>query len=217
MAVGRKSKKSTQRPWRPDFRDAQSLPDTKVIRTGFLLNFIAIALAMMILTLYVVREYSLQSLKRSVSALELQVADSTAQNRIILDSNKRFRENASVVEEVIAFDHQMLDMTGFIRSMSGLVPNGIVLSFVQLSHSDETTGKNKIPPFVIDLSGRISGDTGATPSQIINAFQRTIGELPILENREVDMDLTRFNRNNEFGYFDFTLQVRIMAPSGSES
>ena len=217
MAIGKKSKQGVQKLWRPDFRDVQSLPDTKVIRTGFLLNFVAIALTLILLSVFLVREYSLRSMKENVAALEIQVADSTAQNRSILDANKRFKESATVIEEVIDFDRQTLEMTKLIKELAGVIPEGMILSLGEMRYEAKIIGKKEIPPFVVNFKGRVEGTDTATPSQIINQFQEAILAVPELEAKEVSTDLTNFNRNNEFGYFDFTLQLKITSKTGSES
>lgn len=216
MAIGRRSKKVVQRRWRPDFREVDTLPDTKVIRTGFLLNFVAIVLALGVLAIFVVREYSLQNMKREVASLELQVADGTPENRILLDANKRFKESASIVEEVIDFDRQILDLPAFIKSLASLVPDGMILSLVEMRFSDEQVGKSKVPPFVVNFKGRVTGTEATTPSQIVTDFQKSILGVPEVESMDVTTDLTSFNRNNEFGYFDFTLQVKIVGKSDSK-
>ena len=213
MALGRKNNKAAQRLWRPDFRDAQSLPDTKVIRTGFLLNIVAIALTLSVLTFYVVNEYTLQTVSKTLSLLEAQVAGNTPANRQILDDNKRFKQTAAIIEEVVAFDHAVLDIPVFLKELTATRPDSIIFSVIDMKHGAAATRGNR-PPFVIDLSGRIEGVTDATPSQIISFFQRSIGELPSLAGPVLAMDLIRFNRNNQTGHFDFTLQIVIPPESG---
>jgi hypothetical protein len=178
---------------------------------------VAIALTLILLSVFLVREYSLQSMKKNVAALEVQVADSTAQNRSILDANKRFKESASVMEEVIDFDRQVLDMTKLIKELADVIPEGMILSLGEMRYETKIVGKKEVPPFVVNFKGRVEGTATATPSQIINQFQKAILAVPELESKEVMADLTNFNRNNEFGYFDFTLQLKITSKSGTES
>lgn len=209
MATLRKRKNATQRLWRPDFRDVQSLPDTKVIRTGFLLNFVAIALALGCMTFYGMQEYSLQTLIKSVQELEQQVASSTSQNRTILDTNKRFRQSAEVVAEAVAFDHQALQFHPFVSQLAEALQEGMVLSVIDLQSSTIIEQSEKVPPFVVELKGQVLEDAPAKPAQVLNAFQEALKELPALEGKNLEMEMARFSRNNEFGHFDFTLLVKI--------
>lgn len=217
MALGRKDKKDTQKLWRPDFRDVQSLPDTKVIRTGFLMNFVAIAVTVAVVVFYVFREYELQSTARMVASLETQVADGTSENRSILESNKRFKQSSSLMEEVVAFDRKIVDYADLINQAARVLPDGLVFNQLSLAASDEQAGKNKLAPLRMEITGRISSAGARTPSQILTDFQEKLAALDCVAGRDLGMELTRFNRNNEFGFFDFTLLVIIPYESGSES
>jgi hypothetical protein len=210
MAFARKSKRTVQRLWRPDFRELQSLPDTKVIRTGFLLNLLAIAVTLGVLTAYLIKEYTLQTVAGSVTQLEQQVAGGTAENRAILDANKRFKQSAAVMEEVIAFDLQPVNYPALVRDVAAVIPQGMLLTALELRADDGVPAKGKEPPFVAEFAGRIgSTSDGSTPSQVLSRFQDAIGNIPSLAGKQLQMDLTRFNRNNELDHFEFTLIVLI--------
>lgn len=216
MALGSNTKKVTQRPWRPDFREVNLLPDTKVIRTGFLINFVAISITLLVATLYVIKEYSLQSVMAQVRELESQVADNTASNRSMLDANKRFKQSSSIMEEVIAFDRQLLDFPGFIKDITGILPQRVVLSGIELKSAQGLGGKVNEPYFSVELKGRILAGEGLTPSQVLSNFQDEIKGLPSINERSVEMDLVQFRRNNELGYFDFTLELMIPPEKASK-
>ena len=204
-----RSKKSTQRKWRPDFRETQTLPDTKVIRTGFLLNFIALSLAMLCLILYGMREYKLQSLNSSVKSLESQVAESTSRNRAILDTNKRFRQSAEVVAEAVAFDSQAVPFHTFIAELTTLHQEGMVLTAIDMQHSSEIGIGAIDAPFIVELQGKVLDTAPSKPAQLLSDYQTAIENLPVLKGKTIDMEMARFNRNNELGDFDFTLLVKI--------
>jgi len=216
MALGRQNKKAAQRLWRPDFRDVQVLPDTKIIRTGFLLNFVAIAITLALIMLYLFKEYSLQSITQSVNSLERQVAESTPENRAVLDANKRFKQSAAIMEEVIAFDRQVVDYPVFIRELSSVLPMGVLLNELDMRSSQQKRANNVIAPLSVELTGVIVGSTSETPSQILTQFQDSIRELPSVAGQDLEMDLRQFQRNNELGNFSFTLQVLIHAESASK-
>ena len=215
MALGSNKKKVTQRLWRPDFREVHLLPDTKVIRTGFLINFVAISVALLVVTLYIFKEYSLQSLTSQVKELQSQVSAHTSDNRSILDANKRFKQSSSIMEEVIAFDRQLLDFPLFIKEITLILPARVILSAIELKSVQGWDGEANVPSFSVELQGRILGGEDQTPSQVLSDFQDKISQLPTIDEREIDMNLIRFRRNNEFGFFDFTMEVMI--PPGKAS
>lgn len=203
--------------WRPDFRDTQSLPDTKVIRTDFIVNFLALAITLVAVTAFVFKEYSLQSLISSVRTLEEQVANHSNQNRLLLNQNKRYKQSAEILEEVIAFDRQVLDYPAFIIELSSSLPPGVVLSRLDLRSDTATKSADSVPPLVVELTGRVTATNTRTPSQILEAFQVALGALPSTADRRIETDLIRFNRNNQFGHFDFTLQVVVPAEESASS
>jgi hypothetical protein len=209
MASLTKSRTPQQRQWRPDFRDTQTLPDTKVIRTGFLLNFIGISLAIICLTLYGIREYTLQSLGKNLDSLSNEVVSATAENRKILDINKKFRQSAEIVTEAVAFDTEPVSYHRFLSQLGDALQEGMKLEKIQMSASSDTPEKGKIPPFKITLDGKVLEDAPVTPAQVLSSFQDGILQLSCLEGKQIEMEMVRFNRNNEFGHFDFTLLVKI--------
>ncbi|NDV62579.1 hypothetical protein G0Q06_08960 [Puniceicoccales bacterium CK1056] len=217
MALGSNKKKVSQRLWRPDFREVSVLPDTKVIRTGFLINFVAISIALLVVTIYVIKEYSLQSLTAQVRELQSQVADNTASNRSILDTNKRFKQSSSIMEEVIAFDQQLLEFPLFIKEITLILPQRVILSEIQMKSAEGLDGETNAPYFSVDLKGRILAGSVMTPSQVLSNFQDEINKLPSMKGRQIEMDLVQFRRNNEQGYFDFTLELMIPPEKGSKS
>jgi hypothetical protein len=208
ISLGR-SKKVPQKLWRPDFRDTQTLPDTKVIRTGFLLNFIAIAIALAALSAYLVKEYNLQGLIREVNKLTVQVDGNQSLNRSILDVNKKFRQNAAVVEEAIAFDFQPVPLSDLIAELSGSLQEGMLLKSIQIKYGDDSPDSNSGVSMLAIMAGRVLEEAPGTPAEILDNFQNAIRELPLLGERTVNMDMMNFGRDNEFGYFDFTLSVEI--------
>jgi hypothetical protein len=209
MATLGKSKKANQRLWRPDFRDVQSLPDTKVIRTGFLLNFIAISLALGSVTLSGMREYSVQTLSRSVNEIERQVKEGSPQNRSILDINKRFLQSAEIVAEAVAFDSQPLQLHPFLSEVSGSLQEGMILSVIDMQIDTRPIDGEEFPPFVVELQGKILETAPAKPAQVLSDFQEAILDLPSLTGKSIEMEIARFSRNNKIGDFDFTLLVKI--------
>ena len=209
MATLGKSKKIPQKPWRPDFRNIDSLPDTKVIRTGFLLNFVGICVAATCLIMYGYRELTLQGLSKSVRELQAQVESATTADRQYLDLNKKFVQGAELLSEVIAFDTEPVKYHAFLAEVEKSVQTGMQLTGIILQHSGAEPGKSGIPPFHIELVGRVLENAPVTPAQVLNNFQTSIKGLPSLAGKEMEMEMVRFNRNNEFGYFDFTLLVKI--------
>jgi hypothetical protein len=209
MATLSKSKKALHQSWRPDFRNTQTLPDTKIIRTGFLLNFVGISLAAICLTMYGIREFTLQNLAKSVNELKLQVEGATSSDRQSLDTNKKFLQSAEIVSEAIGFDAEPIEFHSFLAEAGDTVQDGMHITSVTLNHSGGQPGKSGIPPFNIEIVGKVLENTSVTPAQTLSNFQGSLKGLASLSDKELVIEMLRFNRNNEFGYFDFTLLIKI--------
>lgn len=205
-------KKQSQRLWRPDFRHVELLPDTKTIRTSFILNFLAIALVVAFGSAYLIKEYSYQNLKREAQRLEVQVSSNTNKNRQILDTNKRFQESSVIVSEVVAFDWQPVPFYSLIEDLSGALQVGMVINSLQVSNFQDQVGKKKSYAMLLEIKGKVLEDAPVTPAQLLKNYQDALRGMPSLNGTEVDIEMTRFGRNNELGNFDFTLQVKIPIP-----
>ncbi len=209
MAGLMNKKKHSNRTWRPDFRNVESLPDTKTIRTSFLLNFIAVALVVAVGSAYIIREYSYQNLKREVKSLEVQVSNNMNKNRSILDTNKRFEESAAVVAEAVAFDWQPVKFYDLVEDFTDVMQEGMVLTNVQLSNIQDQVGKKKRNVLLLELKGKVLENAPVTPAQLLKNYQDALRKMPCLNGAEIDIEMAQFSRNNMMGNFDFTLDVKI--------
>ena len=209
MAAFSKPKKVNQHPWRPDFRDASTLPDTKVIRTGFLLNFIAVVAALAAASVYGVREYSLQALSSSADSLREQVEAASSRNREILEQNRRFRSSSDVVGEAVRFNWQPIPYSGYVVDLSRVLQEGVMLSFIEVSTLARVEGNDRQVLLQSRLTGRILDSVRGTPSQALQALEVSLRNLDCFGEREVRVETSQFGRNNQFGYFDFSLMVEV--------
>lgn len=216
MVALSKPKKVIQRPWRPDFRDVSTLPDTKVIRTGFLLNFIAVVAALGAASVYGVREYSLQALASSVSSLREQVESASDRNREILEQNRRFRTSSAVVAEAVAFDWQPVSYSSYVTDVAKVLQEGVMLTSLEVSTTTRLEDKEQQVLMQSRLTGRILDTISGSPSQALQALEVSLRRLPCFGERSVRVETSQFGRNNQFGYFDFALLVEVQleeAPS----
>ncbi len=209
MATLGKRNKVVQKPWRPDFRNTEALPDTKVIRTGFLLNAVGVVVALACVIFYGYKEADLQSLASSVRTLQKQVEDATSRDRQILDTNKKFVENASIVSEAVAFDTEAIKFHDFLSQLGDVVQKASLLTDISISHGKGVDSVAKSPPLSINLTGKVFEESQATPAQVLETFQKAILGMECLQGKNPTIEMGRFSRNNDLGHFDFTLTITI--------
>jgi Tfp pilus assembly protein PilN len=205
----RNKKKLEQALWRPDFRDRQALPDTKAVRTTFLLNFVSIAIALVLGSYYAHREFSIANLGASVGFLRNQVDAGRPGNRSLLESNRQFKEVEQRARDIIAFEEQPMDNAGFIRELAVMLPDSVVLERLRMFPRRSERGNQSVSGYMIQIDGTIVGGDEKSPSEVIADLQERLKQTESLSGSEPDIDLTRFNRNNELGIFGFSLQITI--------
>lgn len=129
------SKKEIQPYWRPDFKIQSTLPDIKVVRTDFIINFIAVALVLVVGFSLLQREYRAFSLRGTIEDMEQRIRISEADDNIKLRASERFREAAQHVVELQRFYSSPLPAHEFLAELALLKPKDLIFSRVMLSES----------------------------------------------------------------------------------
>jgi hypothetical protein len=217
MAWKRKSKQDKQRPWRPDFRVVDTLPDTKVIRTNFLLNTIAVTVTLALLVYVSLQEYNLHSLRNDLQLMTAQVEGGNAANRQLLNLNRDWLKASGPVKEAVRFHDPAIDHHDFLVQMADARPDGIIYSSINIVYSDAKPGKDGKVPLRIDLAGRIVGDEDSSPALVLEELQQQLRTLPVLLNRVDSITVAQFNRDSALGVFTFVLNVRLLTQPVSPS
>lgn len=141
--------------WRPNFRISATLPDIKVVRTGFLVNGVAIAFAVIALFMVLQKEYRANALEKSVDSLQAQVDNSAAQNKTNLALNARFLTAGKYVEELHRFHESPFQMDALMVNLSNSVPEGLIFNTLKLDEVPITVAKKQELGFRITISGTV--------------------------------------------------------------
>lgn len=209
MLFSQRSKRNQQPAWRPDFRDPETLPDTKVIRTNFLFNFVAITLMLVGVGLVIHVELSIRAVMAERAALQEQVSGADEQNRALLERNRLWLQYAAPAQEVVRFVATPLDYVHFLTDLAEMRSDGIVFGSIQMGYLNAERNQRDTPPFRIQLTGKITGGADGTPAEIIAHFQQQLREMGDLRDRIIDMSVRQFDRDNDLGVFSFSLEIRI--------
>ncbi len=122
--------------WHPDFRKAERLPDTKVIRTKFFVNFAAAAVTAALALYFVYQEYSISNVAAQVSDWQVKIdANKRASDQAVAVSRK-FADDGKKLAELEAFMKPRLVLSEFLVHLGSVQPDGITI----LSVSVEETG-----------------------------------------------------------------------------
>ena len=118
--------------WHPNFRVVETLPDTKIIRTSFLINAGAVLLALGAATVLVIREQDLADLRAQTSAWEARILESTPKYTQAIKLQKQFTDAAERIKEIDAFVTTDLVASDVLRRLADTLPRLTTLDSVAM-------------------------------------------------------------------------------------
>ena len=168
--------------WHPDFRNTSRLPDTKVVRTSFFVNGVAIMVTL-VLALYVVySEYSLHNIRGQIADGQRQIdSDKMGSDRALI-LFKKFQEEEKKLIELRDFQASKIAGSDFLVHLGKSLPPGVVLNSVDYG------------PAKILLRGHVYGP----PDDAIghaSAYVDALGKYPALAPLFETITLTGINRD----------------------
>lgn len=115
--------------WRPDFRDADSLPDIKTVRTSFFVSALALSLAIISLMQVGFQEYSIFSAKSKVDVVTAEIASRQGVHAKAIGMNNQFIEKSRRIDEIDTFEgDQMIASDLLLDVGANLLPGMALLS-----------------------------------------------------------------------------------------
>jgi hypothetical protein len=217
------SKRDIQPYWRPDFKIQSTLPDIKVVRTDFIINFIAVALMLIAVFTLLQREYRAYSLRSSIAGMERRIRVSEVDDNLYLKESERFRKSAQSVEDLQRFSRAPFTPHELLAELSLLKPEGLIFSRMVLTESVSSRkgkgrGKAAAKPQVA-YAIRITGDVQGLP--ILTQFKGVLQASPSLnlEGFEVMVDESIQQRNASTGITPFQVSISLTpetAPAASK-
>ena len=205
----RRNKKTEHALWRPDFRDAETLPDIKVIRTDFLLNLVAISIAFAMLSFFAYREYRAFGLAKQVDGLTQNIAENQKQDELNVARSKEFAALQRSMVEVIRFDNVPVAPAPLLADLAEIQPESIILERVNFSGAIEKQGKKKSVQYTMVLGGTVEHTEARPASVVITEYLEALEELPSIAPYFIESAQPGFDRNESLGLFLFTIRVTL--------
>lgn len=206
-------KREIQPYWRPDFKIQSTLPDIKVVRTDFIINSIAVALALIAGFTLLQREYRAYSLRSAIVGMEQRIRVSEADDNLNLQESARFRESAQSIEELQRFFRVPFTAHDFLAELSLLKPKGLIFSRVMISEAVITSkkkgqGGTAAKPqvkYTINVTGDVRELT------VLTQFKGALKASPLLnpEGFEVMVNESMQQRNAATGITPFQVSISL--------
>jgi hypothetical protein len=143
-------------PWHPDLRNPDLLPDTKVVRTAFFVNGIAIVAAVALALYLGIQEWKLFEVKKQIGAWQRQIDNDKKESADDVALFGQFKLEAAKTNEVEAFIHSKPIISEIILRLGTITPKKI--AFDSLDFKD--TGLS-IRATIKGAPDRSSGDASA--------------------------------------------------------
>jgi Tfp pilus assembly protein PilN len=118
--------------WHPNLRNRERLPDTKVVRTLFFVNFAAIMIAASLLVYFFYQEYRINNLNRQVVDWQTQIGTNkkSAAQAVIL--SKKFAEEEKKINELNEFLKRRLVLSEFLLYLGRTLPADLAMDTVEV-------------------------------------------------------------------------------------
>ncbi|WP_309385534.1 hypothetical protein [Cerasicoccus frondis] len=202
--------------WRPNFRDNDVLPDVKAVRTNFLVNFIALALAIIVSGWFIYQEFQAMSVQSQIEDLQAQIQAKSKDNRNNLKLSSEFNKSTPQAEDLLSFYRGYQYPLDVIMALSESRPKTIALQSLVVGSYTRNVGTTRRPQLVVSprytLRVVLKGNDEESLEQV-NAYKKILSELPIFKDRVDSIDEDRPTRNEELGLFEFTIVINLKEAS----
>ena len=138
--------------WHPNFRNHERLPDTKVVRTQFFVNFAAIAVSASLLLYFSYQEYRIKNLHHQVAEWQAQIDTNKKASIQAQVLSQKFAEEAKKIGELEKFVQPHVVLSQLLMNLGSTLPpdmavdaaeireNGVELRGVAAGTPDEASG-----------------------------------------------------------------------------
>ncbi len=182
--------------WHPNFRDHERLPDTKVVRTQFFVNFVAIAVAACLLLYFSYQEYRINSVGHQVADWQAQIDTNRKASEQAVALAKKFADEEKKIDELGAFMKQRVLLSQFLEHLGSSIPPNLAFDIVDV----RDTG--------VDLRG-IAAGTPDEASGHTSAYVEQLKQDKTLSAIFEDTALNRLERDQANGRLTFDIFLRF--------
>lgn len=201
------TKKSDDQPvtaprWHTNFRNFDTLPDTKVVRTTFFINTAAIVVAVSMGLWLGFREYTNYNIRQQQADAQQQIESNSKQNAEALKLSKIFAAEEKKLNEAAAFMRVPIGLEEFIEIIGLSLPKEISIDFTE----KRITG-DKIE---FELRGRAAGSNDQATG-IANTYSNMLQSHPRLGKVFNTIELKSVERDNSGTFMFFNILLTLKA------
>lgn len=204
----RKPKSIAQPAWRPNFRIVEELPDTKAIRTDFMLNFVFVALALLAGVYLLNIQLQIWTTKSSISTYEKKIVAGDADNKKFLRQSADFERQSKNLNEALDFVRAQIPPNNLLQAVQDSRPEQLVLTSVTVGPRSVTKGRSRTNYYDITINGNAIG-AAAEATAMVDQFKRDFANHPFIKPILVDSQLVTLTRDQRLGTFSVVLKFEL--------
>ena len=121
--------------WRPDFRDRQSLPDIRTVRTTFFITAIAVTIAVMSVMHVGFQEYNIYSLGKKIEEGKAEISSRQDLHVKAIGMKNLFLAQEKRIDEINTFEERQLAASDLILDSGKSLSPG--MSLLSIEYIDE--------------------------------------------------------------------------------
>lgn len=168
--------------WHPNFRNADSLPDLKPIRTSFFVNVLCITLAAGGLIFTAHREFLMSNVRIEIGLAESRIEFARAQNEELLKQSRSFAEIRDKFTAAKAFSEAPVAASQLLAALAKSLPEN--MDFASVAYENG----------VLNLRGTIRGPS-ENASTLLSAYLDVLRQDEVIGARFLDVELKNLLRD----------------------
>jgi len=187
--------------WHPNFRNYETLPDTKVVRTAFFTNVGASVVALSLLIYVGLDELQLHGLHGQIQDVRQQIERDEAASNLAVAQYQKFQENEARIKEVDAFVKSKLGVAELITNFSRTLPVNVALDSLDLRDN------------FLTIRGTVRGAPDKATGYASN-YVDVLRTAPEFESLFLDVSLTNLSRVQSTGRLAIEIVIKLATKEG---
>ncbi len=194
---------ATRPAWHPNFRNYDKLPDIKVVRTAFFINFAAIAVAAALAIYFGFQEWQLRVLRSHAAGVERRIGTDKPASEHAVALFKKFKAEEAKINEVEAFISSRPIVSDLILHIGATLPPNMAVDSFDLRDKG----------LVLRLSVRGAPDAAAGYA---TAYLNQLKADPKITLEFLDVAMTSLTRNPVTGRLAVELTLGLNTATGKK-
>lgn len=182
--------------WHPDFRIRARLPDTKVVRTSFLMNGAAVLLAAVLVMGLAYRVYQWRELTAQIDQWQRQIDRDKGPSQQAVKLYQQFQAKAGQVSTVNAFLNSRPLVSELLLQLGKTLPEYLAIDRFELG----TT--------TLNLRGTVRGEPDQASGRASTYLQQ-LKEDPFFSGKFSEINLVSLNRDPKSGGLILELNLKL--------